>query len=189
MTKSRSFNNIGCAWNWMGPWGSSLTSAVREHMKAALLLLRRLCTPEVTEKTGPQRKLSYAKDSAQTLWFISACESTAWDEGPEIHRWCLQNLWLLSMVCTPEHTCIFHSQVLLKHCLVWSSPQCITLTGTNQSCGVPPFVALPTLSLCLLLWTTLDYRTFCRSEKCHAQVSLLQKTGYVSQNGQVEVLD
>lgn len=173
-----SFNNISWVWNWTDPWGSSLTSAARENMKAALL-----CTPEVSEETGPQRKLSYARDSAQTLWLTSACE-----EGPEIHRWHLQNLWLLSMVYTPEHTCIFHSQVLLKHCLVWSSPQCITLTDTNQSCGAPHFVALPTLSLCLLLWTTLDYRTFCLSEKFHAHAFLLWKTAYGSQNGQVEIL-
>lgn len=36
-------------------------------MKAALLLLRRLCTPEVTEERGTQRKLSDAEDSTQTL--------------------------------------------------------------------------------------------------------------------------
>jgi len=36
-------------------------------MKAALLLLGKLRTPEVAEETGPQRKLSDAEDSAQML--------------------------------------------------------------------------------------------------------------------------
>lgn len=57
-----------------GPEGAA-QPLQQQHMKAALLLLRRLHTPQVTEETGPQRTLP--DDSALTLWFNLAREDNS----------------------------------------------------------------------------------------------------------------
>lgn len=159
--KSMSFNNISWAWNWTGLWGSK-----RAHEGCSSLTQETLHTSS-HQKKGPQRILSDAEDSSQTLWFTSAYENNS------MGRRLRDTEMMRSKAVPPKHG--LYSWTHLQFSLSGTSK---TLPGVKQPtlhhtdwhkpvllCSPCCSSACPlTVSLTL---HTLDYATFCISDKCH----------------------